>query len=249
MEIRKIVRAARELQRFKIKEIAEKISKNKAGIANWERGIATLSEATIKKICQEIGIDYEKKMFLKKNEVFYFYLTYEKDTEYLKAIAEILDITEVVFFETFILLHESVIDNFYVIVLKEKNTEKTKKEVSSIFINAVQKNETENEQIKQLLQEKKLTKEDLNDFLYFTYCYQSRRVPVQTPDGSTSYVHEVPIGTIMRDFLRYIEHESNEEKKKKHLQDLVLEYYTKFEKVDKEEYEKRLEKVLKNFGL
>lgn len=249
MELRKIVRAARELQRLKIKEIAEKIKKSKGGIANWERGIATLSEATIRKICQEISIDYEKKRFLRKDEVFYFYLNYEKDVEYLKTVSKILDITEVVFFETFILLHENFSDNFYIIVFKGKNIEEIKNVVKSIFTNAIQKNETENEQVKQLLQEKKMTKENLNDFLYYTYSYQSRRVPVQTPDGSTSYVHEVPIATILRDFYKYIQYETNEEKKRRHLQNLVLEYCTKFEKVDKEEYEKRLGKVLKNFGL
>lgn len=251
MELRKIVRAARELQKIKIKEIAEKISKNKAGIANWERGLATLSfKNTVAKICQEIGIDCERKRFFKRDEVFYFYVDYEKDIESLRVIQEILDVTEVVFFESFILLHENFSDNFYVVVVaKEKNFEKIKNEIKSMFLRAIHKNEFENEKIKKLLQEKALKKNDLNEFLYFTYCYQSRRVTVKTQNGSITYVHEVPISTILRDFHRYVLHEMNEERKRKHLQDLVMLYCTKFEKVDEKEYERRLEKVLKNFCL
>lgn len=248
-DLRKMVRGARELQNVKIKEIAEKIGKNKAGIANWERGIATLSKETIMKICQEIGVDCERKRFLKRDKVFYFYVDYERDIENLRVISNVLDVTEVVFFESFILLHENFSDNFYVVVIKEKSFERVKNEIKSMFSSAVHKSEFENEKIKKLLQEKALKKDDLNEFLYFTYCYQSHRIAIKTQDNSITYVHEVPISTILRDFYKYIMHEQNEEKKRKHLQDLVMLYCTKFEKVDKEEYEKRLEKVLKNFNL
>lgn len=250
-DLRKIVRAARELQNVKIKEIAEKIEKNKAGIANWERGIATLSKETIMKICQEIGVDCERKKFLKRDEIFYFHINYDKDIEYLREISKIMNINEIVFFENFVLCHDNDTDNFYVLILKEKekNVIRIKNEIKSIFSNAIYKEESASEEILKKLQEKKLTKEDLNDFLYYTYCYRSRKIVVRATDNSITYVHEIPIATVLRDFYKYIQYETNEERKRKHLQDLVMLYCTMFEKVDKEEYEKRLEKVLLNFNL
>lgn len=85
--------------------------------------------------------------------------------------------------------------------------------ISSIFPHVVNKFEYVTEDLKNLIKSKKTKREGLLPYFYFTYCYQSRRIRIETGNTIT-YVHEVPIDIILRDFFRYIKHEKNLERKK-----------------------------------
>lgn len=254
--MKKIVKALRELKKIKLYEIAEKINKNKSGLANWERGITTLSESTIQKICDFLEIDIKGKKISAKNKIVYFYIHNDIDWIYLQEISkEILRITEIIaFFRVrgkssyimFVVLFEKDTNNYYILKFKKlEKKEITLNYLKSIFTGAVVKEEYARDELIKKIEKEELTESDISEYFYFTYCYQSRRVPVQTPDGSTSYVHEVPIGVILDDFFYYIKYETNIEKKKKHVIDLISKVMEKTEKfLTREEFEEELKRRL-----
>ncbi|MEM3335620.1 MAG: helix-turn-helix transcriptional regulator [Thermoplasmata archaeon] len=256
--MRKIIKAIRQLNGLTLQEVANYVGVNKSAVGNFESGLTTLSNLTISKICDLLGIDYEKKRFKSEN-IYYFQIKSDKDWvdfEYLQYLSDnFIKISEIVHLEKwskknsfvhFTLLYESNTENIYVLLYKKPcKKDIVYSAISSIFPHVVNKFEYVTEDLENLIKSKKAKREDLLPYFYFTYCYQSRRIRIETGNTIT-YVHEVPIDIILGDFFRYIKHEKNLERKKRYIEKLISEVLLKLERpVTEEEYKKELERRLK----
>jgi len=256
--MRRVIKAMRNLLGLTLNEVAEVVGVNKSAIGNYESGITTLSTQTIAKICDILGVDIEKKRI--KKGVYYFSVKSDKDWvdfEYLDELArEFLNVSEIVCFEVwhqkftfveFFVMYEPDIENVYVVMLKKPaKRDVVANALSSMFPSRLVKFEHASKELLQKIKAKKATKEDLEQYLYFTYCYKSRRVPVKTLSGSISYVHEVPIDIILSDFWKYIKYEPNLERKKRYLKELISDVLLKTERPPTEEdYKIELERRLR----
>lgn len=101
-KMRKIIKAIRQLNGLTLQEVANYVGVNKSAVGNFESGLTTLSDLTISKICDLLGIDYEKKRFKSEN-IYYFQIKSDKDWvdfEYLQYLSDnFIKISEIVHLE------------------------------------------------------------------------------------------------------------------------------------------------------
>lgn len=129
-KMRKIIKAIRQLNGLTLQEVANYVGVNKSAVGNFESGLTTLSDLTISKICDLLGIDYEKKRFKSEN-IYYFQIKSDKDWvdfEYLQYLSDnFIKISEIVHLEkwskkivlfTSLFLYKSDTENIYVLFYK-----------------------------------------------------------------------------------------------------------------------------------
>lgn len=256
--MRKIVRALRNLLGYTLSDIAEVVGVNKSAIGNFETGISTLSNQTIAKICEFLGIDFEKKQL--RRPVYYFSVKSDKDWVdfgYLEELAkELLHISDIVCFEDpetmfryvrFVALYEAKTGNVYVVLLKKP----TKKDVvetalAGIFSPKLIRSVSYTKELLDLVMAKKAKNEDLESYFFHAYWCRSRRIPSRFSPDPGIYVLEVPIDIILNDFWEYIKHEPDVERKKRYLHALISDVLLRTERpATEEEYKQELERRLK----
>lgn len=253
--MKKIIRALRTLQGYTLQEVAVNVGVNKSSIGNFEIGISTLGNETIQKICQFLNFDLKKGKLI-QDRIFYFNVKAVKDwidVEEIETLVkeEILKISQVVIFESwegkeilvkYVLLYEYVTNNYYVLVFKKPvKKEVVESVIGSLFAGVIVKKEYMRDDLKEKLEKRKATIDDLSPYLYFTYCYNARPVLV----SRNYYVIEVPIHEVLTDFFTYIKHEVDPQKKKNYLRLLIQKVLQETERLSEEEYQREFEKRYK----
>lgn len=256
--MRDLIRAVRKLKNLTLREVSNYVGINKSAIGNFELGITSLSVETIRKICDFLEIDFETRRF-RRQSIFYFYIKSGKDwIEFgdLMTIKRILNVSEIICFANyikkntyiyFILLYEFDTENFYILQMNKPCLHEIAVPLlMSLFRNVLIDFKQVTDNFKQLILKKKISVGDIKQYVNNAYCFKSRQIPIRNPDGSISYVHEVPINVIIKDFFKYIKYEPNKYKKKKYLKELISQimYVTESFDTDKK-YNQELERRLK----
>lgn len=248
------IKIVRELKGFTLQEIASKLGVHFSAIAQLEQNLPAVSDEKKEKILEilQLNEDYDGQNSLFDCEQLHFF--------YLKRILRRIDFSPLYNFLTLIKPVESIlfVKNKRAICLVIKDVH------NCLFLFCARdvkkggdlgKLSYVNTQIRlkdlRIIEysfDKKpyeLEKSDIESFFVFAYVLSCPRLL-----DNGVYIPVIPIKTVLHDWLKYLRHEKNKERKRAHIESFVAFYVGHIKKnYDPEYFEKEKKQVLQAWGL